>query len=88
MAHFDVVFDVVKENHVHDTEEALVAAANDTVFGLGCSVWSKDVARAERLGRQVKTGMLWVNNTAFTGGIADLPWVGRGASSGATRARG
>lgn len=82
MAWVDETFGPVAVLEVHDTEEALVAAANDTVFGLGCSVWSKDVARAERLGRQVKTGMLWVNNTAFTGGIADLPWVGRGASGG------
>jgi acyl-CoA reductase-like NAD-dependent aldehyde dehydrogenase len=65
---------------VHDTDEALLAAANDTSFGLGGSVWGQDLRRAEALGRRLRTGMVWVNNHAFTGALPDLPWVGRGAS--------
>jgi len=67
---------------VHATEEALVEAANDCIFGLGGSVWSKDLAAGERVARQLNTGMAWVNNHAFTGALPDLPWVGRGASGG------
>ncbi len=63
----------------HD-DEALIAAANDTVYGLGGSVWGEDLTRAESVARRLRTGMVWVNNTAFTGAIPDMPWVGRGAS--------
>lgn len=65
---------------VHGDDDALVGAANDCAYGLGASVWSQDLARAERLGRRLNTGMVWINNHAFTGAVPDLPWVGRGAS--------
>ncbi len=76
----DESFGPIAVVEVHNTEPALVAAANDSEYGLGGSVWSEDLVRAEGVGRGMKTGMLWVNNHAFTGAIADLPWVGRGAS--------
>lgn len=65
---------------VHETVDALVEAANDTVYGLGGSVWGRDVARAEQVARRLKVGMSWVNNHSFTGALPDFPWVGRGAS--------
>lgn len=61
-------------------DDALVAAANDSVYGLGGSVWGEDMVRAESVARRLRTGMVWVNNHAFTGAIPDMPWVGRGAS--------
>jgi aldehyde dehydrogenase len=44
-----------------DTEHAL-EIANDTVFGLGAGVWSRDANTAYRLGRGIKAGRVWVNN--------------------------
>jgi len=61
-------------------EASLVEAANDTTYGLGGSVWGRDLARARRVAWHLHTGMVWVNNHAFTGALPDLPWVGRGAS--------
>ncbi len=61
-------------------DEALLEAANDCTYGLGASVWSGDVPRACALGKRVRSGMLWINNHAFTGAVPDLPWVGRGGS--------
>ena len=42
-------------------EEAAVELANDTPYGLGASVWSRDTERAQRLGRRVESGSLFVN---------------------------
>jgi succinate-semialdehyde dehydrogenase/glutarate-semialdehyde dehydrogenase len=41
--------------------EAAVALANDTPYGLGASVWTRDLERARRLGRRIESGSLFVN---------------------------
>lgn len=46
-------------------------------YGLTASIWTQDVARAERIARDLDVGVVTVNNHAFTGAIADLPWSGR-----------
>lgn len=45
---------------VKDAEEA-IAVANDSVFGLGGSLWSKDLKKAEALARRIETGAVFVN---------------------------
>jgi aldehyde dehydrogenase len=44
-----------------DTEHAL-QIANDTPYGLGAGVWSRDATTAYRLGRGIQAGRVWVNN--------------------------
>jgi len=43
-----------------DEAEAL-EIANDTVYGLGAGVWSRDGSRAFRMGRNIKAGRVWTN---------------------------
>ncbi len=43
-----------------DEAEAL-SIANDTIFGLGAGVWSRDGNRAYRMGRGIKAGRVWTN---------------------------
>ena len=43
-----------------DEAEAL-AIANDTEFGLGAGVWSRDINVAYRMGRAIKAGRVWTN---------------------------
>jgi aldehyde dehydrogenase len=43
-----------------DEAEAL-HMANDTLYGLGAGVWSRDGARAYRMGRGIKAGRVWTN---------------------------
>ncbi len=45
---------------VKDTEEA-IEVANDSPFGLGGSVWTRDVAKGEAVARQIETGAMFVN---------------------------
>ena len=43
-----------------DDDEAL-AIANDTLYGLGAGVWTRDGTRAYRMGRAIKAGRVWTN---------------------------
>ncbi len=42
-------------------EDEAVAFANDTRFGLGAGVFTKDVARALRVSKRIRSGIVWVN---------------------------
>jgi succinate-semialdehyde dehydrogenase/glutarate-semialdehyde dehydrogenase len=55
-------------------EEAAIALANDSDFGLGGSVFTKDVARGKRVASRVETGMMFINNISWSD--ADLPFGG------------
>ena len=43
------------------TEEEVVAMANDSEYGLGGAVWTRDINRALRVSRALETGRVWVN---------------------------
>ncbi len=51
---------VVGVTTFRDEAEAL-AIANDTIFGLGAGVWTRDMNRAYRMGRSVQAGRVWTN---------------------------
>ncbi len=43
------------------TEEEVIEMANDSQYGLGGAVWTKDINRAIRVSRGIETGRMWVN---------------------------
>ncbi|ASI68102.1 aldehyde dehydrogenase [Diaphorobacter nitroreducens] len=43
------------------TEEEALEIANDTLYGLGAGVWSRDGARAFRMGKGIQAGRVWTN---------------------------
>jgi aldehyde dehydrogenase (NAD+) len=45
-----------------DTEDEAIAIANDTMYGLGAGVWTKDLQRAHRVAHAVRAGSVWVNS--------------------------
>jgi acyl-CoA reductase-like NAD-dependent aldehyde dehydrogenase len=57
-----------------------VRAINAAKYGLGASIWTRDVARAERLVERLDVGVANVNTHAFTGAVPDLPWSGTRAT--------
>src|SRR5207248_4178105 len=61
---------------VVDSEEEALARANDSNFGLGASVWTKDRAKGERMARRIESGMVWINDHSFTHGACQCSWGG------------
>ncbi len=55
-------------------EDEAVALANDSDFGLGGAVFTKDVARGKRVASRIDTGMVFINHP--TGSAPDLPFGG------------
>jgi aldehyde dehydrogenase len=43
------------------TEQEALEIANDTMYGLGAGVWTRDTAKAFRLGRGIQAGRVWTN---------------------------
>jgi len=44
-----------------DSDEEALSIANDTLYGLGAGVWTRDGTRAYRFGRAVQAGRVWTN---------------------------
>ncbi|NUP05894.1 MAG: aldehyde dehydrogenase family protein [Polyangiaceae bacterium] len=61
-------------------EDHAVKLANDCPYALGSSVFSKDVARAERIARRIRAGMTVVNDYGLAYMIQALPFGGVGLS--------
>jgi succinate-semialdehyde dehydrogenase/glutarate-semialdehyde dehydrogenase len=55
-------------------EEAAIALANDSDFGLGGSVFTRDEARGKRVASRIDTGMVFINHPTWT--ASDLPFGG------------
>jgi succinate-semialdehyde dehydrogenase/glutarate-semialdehyde dehydrogenase len=55
-------------------EDEAIALANNSDFGLGGSVFTKDVARGKRVASRVETGMMFINNISWSD--AELPFGG------------
>lgn len=47
---------------VVDNELEAIKIANDSKFGLGASLWTQDLEKAERLSKMIESGMVAVNN--------------------------
>jgi acyl-CoA reductase-like NAD-dependent aldehyde dehydrogenase len=55
-------------------DEAAVARANATRFGLGASVWGSDPQRTAQIARRLDAGTVWIN--AHGGAAPDIPFGG------------
>jgi len=59
-------------------EADAVRLANDSPFGLGASVWTRDVARAHRFAGRLNAGIVWINDHHKNDPAS--PWGGFGRS--------
>ncbi len=58
----DEVFGPVLTVLGFDSDDEAIALANDTVYGLAASVWTRDVYRAGAASRAIRAGCVWVND--------------------------
>lgn len=58
----------------YDDIDEVVRLANDTMYGLGASIWSNDLSRVHRLIPRIKAGTVWVNCQSILD--ASLPFGG------------
>ncbi|MGQ0622167.1 MAG: aldehyde dehydrogenase family protein [Panacagrimonas sp.] len=68
-----------------DDEDEAVAAANDTAYGLGNSVWTDDLAAGQRVAQQLLSGSVWINRHGLV--LPHVPFGGM-KQSGIGRANG
>ncbi|HUU26117.1 MAG TPA: aldehyde dehydrogenase [Methyloceanibacter sp.] len=55
------IFGPVLSVTTFETEEEALEIANDTLYGLGSGVWTRDINRAYRFGRGIQAGRVWTN---------------------------
>lgn len=70
-----------------ESDEEAVRLANDSVYGLGGSVWTADVEKGEEIARKMNAGSITLNNALVSGACPTLPFGGN-RSSGVGRAFG
>ena len=69
-------------------EDEAVELANSTPYGLGASVWTRDLERARRVARRLEAGMVWVNDYGYSFGAGQTSWGGvKGSGFGRTKSR-
>jgi succinate-semialdehyde dehydrogenase/glutarate-semialdehyde dehydrogenase len=59
-----------------ESEEHALEMANDSRFGLGSSIWTKDRAKGERMARRIQSGMVWINDHSYSHGACQCSWGG------------
>jgi acyl-CoA reductase-like NAD-dependent aldehyde dehydrogenase len=59
-----------------ESEEEAISLANDSVFGLGASVWTRDRAHGERIAARIAAGMVWINDHMYSHGVCACSWGG------------
>jgi succinate-semialdehyde dehydrogenase/glutarate-semialdehyde dehydrogenase len=73
-AYDEELFGPVAAVMVVPNEEAAITVANDTRYGLGGSVYTRDIERGRRVANRIEAGMVYVNHPAWI--YEDMPFGG------------
>jgi aldehyde dehydrogenase (NAD+) len=55
-------------------ENDVIAAANDSIYGLAAGIWTKDISKAHRTAKRLKAGSVWINQ--YNGFDTAMPFGG------------
>ena len=73
-AYYEELFGPVASFYRVKNEQAAIDLANDSSFGLGCSIFTQDVERGKRVADKIDVGMVFINHPTWT--QSDLPFGG------------
>jgi aldehyde dehydrogenase (NAD+)/aminobutyraldehyde dehydrogenase len=68
------IFGPVVSVETFSTDEEAITRANETIYGLAASVWTKDSARSLTVPRRLDFGTVWVNSHLVI--ATEMPWGG------------
>ena len=57
-------------------EEEAIRLANDSIYGLTASVFTRDITRGRRIAEQLDAGTVMINEVVYTHAVAQTPWGG------------
>jgi succinate-semialdehyde dehydrogenase/glutarate-semialdehyde dehydrogenase len=72
----DETFGPVLPVMTFSTDEEAVKLANDSMYGLTASVWTRNIARGRGIAERIDAGTVMINEVVYTHGIAQTPWGG------------
>ncbi len=58
----------------YSSEDEVIKLANDNVYGLSASVWTKDIPRGIKIANEINAGAVWINDHMIN--EIELPWGG------------
>ena len=73
-AWYEEFFGPVAHIYIAKDDDEIVEIANNSNYGLGGAIHSKDIERAKKLASRIETGMLWIN--WYTASSPELPFGG------------
>ncbi|ORM71199.1 NAD-dependent succinate-semialdehyde dehydrogenase [Pantoea rwandensis] len=73
-AYHEELFGPVAQIYVVSDDQAAITLANDSLYGLGGSVWTSNMDRARKMASAIETGMVFIN--AQSGTAPELPFGG------------
>ena len=73
-AWYEEFFGPVAQIYIAKDDDEIVSIANNSNYGLGGAIHSKDIERAKKLASRIETGMLWIN--WYTASSPELPFGG------------
>lgn len=73
-AYEEEIFGPVASVFIAENTSHAIEIANNSMFGLGASIWSKDIEKARKVARQVESGIIYINDLVAS--RPDIPFGG------------
>ena len=73
-AYSEELFGPIASVYIAENQDEAIQIANDTNFGLGSSIWTKDLEKAQFMSQQIEAGMVYINEMVRS--MPELPFGG------------